>query len=114
MVFLHIFFSSYTFRHMSGSFQCGPTQNKPPAYGFISQQGKEIFLFSEPSSPALGPTQLPTQWVPVFIMSEYSSWGMKVTTQLHLVPRSVMNGPVPLLPPHTFMACTGTTLVLAK
>jgi len=48
-------------------------QNKPPAYGFISQQEKEIFLFSELSCLALGPIQLPTQWVPVFIMLEYTS-----------------------------------------
>jgi hypothetical protein len=32
--------------------------------GFDSQQGQEIFLYSAASHLALGPTQLPLQWVP--------------------------------------------------
>jgi hypothetical protein len=32
--------------------------------GFDSRQGQEIFLSSEPSRPALVPTQPPIQWVP--------------------------------------------------
>jgi hypothetical protein len=33
-------------------------------WGFESQQGLEIFLFTTMSRPALGPTQPPIQWVP--------------------------------------------------
>jgi hypothetical protein len=32
--------------------------------GFESRQGLRIFLFTTVSRPALGPTQLPIQWVP--------------------------------------------------
>jgi hypothetical protein len=32
--------------------------------GFKSQQGLGIFLFTTASTPALGPTQPPIQWVP--------------------------------------------------
>jgi hypothetical protein len=32
--------------------------------GFNSRQGQEIFLYSTASRLALGPTQLPNQWVP--------------------------------------------------
>jgi hypothetical protein len=32
-------------------------------YRFDSQQGKDIFLYSTASRPALRPTQLPIQWV---------------------------------------------------
>ena len=31
---------------------------------FDSRQRQEIFVFSKTSKPALGPTHLPTQWVP--------------------------------------------------
>jgi len=36
---------------------------------------------------ALGPTQPPIQWVPLFPWRQ-SSQGIKLTTHLHLVPRS--------------------------
>jgi hypothetical protein len=32
--------------------------------GFDSRQGQQIVLFSTASSPSLGPTQPPIQWVP--------------------------------------------------
>jgi hypothetical protein len=34
------------------------------ARGFDSWQGARIFLLTTASKPALGPTQLPIQWVP--------------------------------------------------
>jgi hypothetical protein len=46
-------------------------RSSSPRYGlyapeFKSSQGQDIFLFSETTTPAVGPTQLPTQGVPVF------------------------------------------------
>lgn len=31
--------------------------------GFDCKQGQQIFLFSQPSRPALGHTQLPVEWI---------------------------------------------------
>jgi len=53
----------------------------------------EFFLFTTMSGLALGPTQQPlTQWVPVLglLPQGYSGKGMKLTTHLHLEPRSRM------------------------
>jgi hypothetical protein len=36
---------------------------------------------------------------------------MKLTTDLHVVPRLRMNGAVPPLPFYAFMSWTGTTLI---
>ena len=36
-----------------------------------------------------------------------SSWGAKLTTHFHLVPRLRMSGAILLLPLHAFMALTG-------
>lgn len=55
-----------------------------------------IFLFSKPSRPVLGPSKTPIECLFGALLREYSNWGVKVTTQLHLVPRLGMNG---LLPP---------------
>jgi hypothetical protein len=53
---------------------------------------------------ALRPTQPPIQWVPGFFSWGWSGWGVKLTTHLHLVPRSRMRGFIPLLPQYVFMA----------
>jgi hypothetical protein len=45
--------------------------------------GTGNFFFDTMSRPALGLTQLPTQWVP-----EFFPWGVKLTTNLHLVQKS--------------------------
>jgi len=47
--------------------------------------GRTVFLFSSASRPALGPTQPPTQWVPV---AHSQRPGMKLTTHLLLMPKS--------------------------
>jgi hypothetical protein len=67
--------------------------------GFDSRQGLGIFLFTTVSRKALGPTQPPIQWVPGAL-----SRGVKLTTHLHLVPRSRMRGAIPPLPLYVFMA----------
>jgi hypothetical protein len=51
--------------------------------GFDSRQRQESFLYSTASKLTLGPTQLHIQWVPGFL-----SPGVKLTTHLHLLPRS--------------------------
>jgi hypothetical protein len=53
--------------------------------GFDSRKGREIFLFSTASKPALGATQPPIQWYP-----KLCGWCVKLTTHIHLVPRSIM------------------------
>jgi hypothetical protein len=56
--------------------------------GFDSRQDQEIFLFSTAIRLALGPTQSPIQWVPGAISLGINRPGVKLTTHLHLVPRS--------------------------
>jgi hypothetical protein len=41
----------------------------------------------------------------------YSGQGVKLTTDLYLVPRLRMNGVIPLLPLYAFVAWTGKTLL---
>jgi hypothetical protein len=48
----------------------------------------KIFLFSISSGPALGPNQPPTQWLSGSLSLRGNGWGVKMTTHLHLVPRS--------------------------
>jgi len=59
------------------------------------------------SSLAHGPTQSPSQCVPV-----KGSDGIKLTTHLLLVPRLTMSRAITLLPLYAFMVQTGTTLPL--
>ena len=54
---------------------------------FEYQQGQKIFSFPKSSRQALGSTQLPKQWVPGLFPGVYSGRSVKLTTQLHLVPR---------------------------
>jgi hypothetical protein len=55
--------------------------------GSFPGRGK-IFLFSTSSRSALGPTQPPIQLEPELFAREQSGQGLKLTTHLHLVPRS--------------------------
>jgi hypothetical protein len=52
----------------------------------------------------VGPTQLLVQWVPGALSLGVKRPGVKLTTQLHLVPRSRMSGAIPPLPVYVFMA----------
>jgi hypothetical protein len=56
--------------------------------GFDSRWGLGIFLFITASITALGPTQPPIQWVIGALSLVVKRPGVKLTTHLHLVPRS--------------------------
>jgi hypothetical protein len=56
--------------------------------GFDSRRGLGIFLFTTASRTSLGPTQPPIQWVPGVLSLGVKRPGVKLTTHLHLVPRS--------------------------
>jgi hypothetical protein len=66
-------------------------------WGFGSQQGLGIFVFTTASKPALGPTQPPIQWVPGAISLVVKRGGVRLTTHLQLVPRPRMCGAIPPL-----------------
>jgi len=50
---------------------------------------------------ALGPTQPPIRSVPWALPWGYSGWGVKLTTHLHLVPKSRKSGSIYLHFPNT-------------
>jgi hypothetical protein len=55
----------------------------------VRYPGQRIFPLASVSRPALGPTQLPVQWVPgVLSLGLKRSRGVMLTTHPHLVPRS--------------------------
>jgi hypothetical protein len=57
-------------------------------YRFDSRRGLGSFLFTTTSRPALGPTQPPIQGVTRAVSLGFSGRGVKLTTHLHLLPRS--------------------------
>jgi hypothetical protein len=63
---------------------------------FKSQQGLEI-VFTTVSRLTLRPIQPPIQGVPGALSLEVS-WGVKLPSHLHPVPRSIMHGDTPPLP----------------
>jgi hypothetical protein len=65
--------------------------------GFESRQGLGIFPFTTASRSALGPTQPP-------IRGGKNGRCVKLTTHLHLVPKSRMRGAIPPLPQYAVMA----------
>ena len=76
------------------------------------RQGQGVFLFSETSRLALGPTQPPIQWLPVFSLGGESGLVGKFATHSHLIPRLRISGTIPLHPLYAFKERTGTTLSL--
>jgi hypothetical protein len=56
--------------------------------GFDFRRGPGIFLFTTASRRDLGPTQPPVQQVPGALSLGVKRRGVKLTTHLHLVPRS--------------------------
>lgn len=81
---------------------------------FTSWEGR-ILLFATTSTLALGPTNLPIQWVPEFFTQRLSGQGTKLTTGTQLVLRLRMHGAI--LPFPYISAChdaTWTTLPLPE
>jgi len=70
-------------------------------------RGKIFFSSPRMSSLAHGPTQSPSQCVPV-----KGTEGVKLTTCLLLVPRLTMSRAIPLVPLFAFVVRTGTRLPL--
>jgi hypothetical protein len=67
--------------------------------GSSPRKGLGNFLFTTASRPALEPAKPPIQWVPGALPQ-----GVKLTTHLHLVPKSRKHGAMPLLPKYAFVA----------
>jgi hypothetical protein len=61
-----------------------------------------IFLFITAFRPILEPTLLSNRYQKLFLW-RYIGWGVKLTTYLHLVPRSRIRGAAPPLPQYAFM-----------
>jgi hypothetical protein len=68
--------------------------------------GRGWEFFSSPPCPEQlwGPPSLLSNGYQGFFPLGQSSQGVKLTTHLHLVPRSQMSGAIPLLPQYIFMA----------
>jgi hypothetical protein len=82
--------------------------------GFNPLQGQRIFPLTSESRLALGPTQPPIQWIPVFLsLGVKHGQGVTLTTHPHLVPRSRISRSYTSSPPKHLasMACSGTTLL---
>jgi len=70
-------------------------------------------LFSRGSGSALGPTQFPIQWVPIFPPMRKNVRGVKFS-DLYLVRRLRKGGVIHLLPQGAFITRIGTTLTLPR
>jgi len=82
-------------RKMPAPFTGYNATRSPAKSRFDSLRGLRIFLFDVSSKPALGPTQLPVQWVPEASFSRVKRPESE-TDHSHLVPR-LMRGAVPPL-----------------
>jgi hypothetical protein len=63
--------------------------------GSIAARGRDSFSSAPRSRPALGPTQPTIQWIAGDFTPGWSGRGFKLTTHLHLLPRSRMRGAAP-------------------
>jgi hypothetical protein len=90
-------FDAQTFTLISNSIKC--MHKKTVGVGIATGYGLEgpgsipdsenVFLFSTASRPTLGPTLLPIKWVPEVFSPGVKRKGVKLTTHLHLVLRSI-------------------------
>jgi hypothetical protein len=85
--YLHNF--HFKFRNNLTSLLYNPKVGIAGRPGFDSRQGT-IFIFSTASKQTLGPIQSHIQWVRWAHPQGYSGRSVKLTTHLHLVPRSRM------------------------
>jgi hypothetical protein len=72
--------------------------------GFDSRRGLGIFLFTTASRTAVGPTQLPIQWVPGALSLGVKRPGREADHSPHLVPRSKNEWSCTSILQYTFMA----------
>jgi hypothetical protein len=69
-------------------------------FDYLGLTGVKDFFLASASTPALGPTQPPIQWVLGVVSAGVKhSWGMMLTTHPHLVPRSRMSRSYTSSPP---------------
>jgi hypothetical protein len=87
--------------------------------GFNSRKEQWSDSFSSPPRPdrLWGPTDLLSNGYRRLFHREWSSWGVNLTTHIHLMPRLSIHGAIPPLPQFAFMAwcsvkSTGTNLPL--
>jgi hypothetical protein len=66
--------------------------------GFETRQELGMFLFTTASRPVLGPPSLLSSGYQGLISWGLSGWCLKLTTHLHLLPRSRMRAAIPPLP----------------
>ena len=94
-------------------------------YRFDSRPTQFIFLFCSVSTPALGLTQLPVQWIREVVLQNvqtgsgahpgfYSKNSLDVVliAIFHLAMRLSVSADKGVLPLHSFVALAGTTLLL--
>jgi hypothetical protein len=84
----------------------------PRKHSLTAGRGKRFFSFPKCPDCLWGPLSLLLNGNKGFFTERQSGQGVKLTNHLHLVPRLRMRGTIPELPPHAFMAVTGTTLSL--
>jgi hypothetical protein len=86
---------------------------RPDDRSSIPGRGERIFPVASVSRPALGPTQLPVQWVPGILSPGVKSGrGMTLTTHAHLLPRSRMSRSYTFSLPSASVDCSGTAFFL--
>jgi hypothetical protein len=83
---------------------------RPDDWGSIPSRGERIFLLASVSTPPLGSTHPPVQWVPGVLPPELKhGQGMTLTTLTPSRAKVKNKWELYLLsPPSTFMACSGT------
>jgi hypothetical protein len=70
-----------------------------------------MFIFSETSRPALGPTQPPVQWLLGTLLQVLNRPECNAEHSLSLAPRLRMNGAKSPFPLYTIITCVETTCV---
>jgi hypothetical protein len=77
---------------------CRARHSTKTSLNSLADFGKYIFFTSKMSRLALGPTQYPIQWLMGVLSLKVGQQGMKLTTHIHLVPKSRIGGDKSHLP----------------